>query len=193
MLLLRIVDLARKKGVDCLILKVDFEKAYDSVNWGFLKYMMVMMVFCEKWLGWLSACVFKGEVSVLVNGSPMEEVKMHKGLRQGDPLAPFLFLIVAEGLSGMMSKAVELGKFKGYNFQQSQSISLLQYADDTIVVGKASFENLWTLKATLRSFELASGLKVIFIKSCLFGVNVGGAFQGSQLRLWSRMRLRPLW
>lgn len=90
----------------------------------------------------MEACIFIGNVSILVNGSPTEEVRLQKGLRQGDPLAPFLFLIVAEGLSSLMCKVVELGSFSGYSFQQSHSISHLQYTDDTLLIGKASFQNL---------------------------------------------------
>lgn len=171
-----VVDLAKKSGDDCIIFKVDFEKAYDSVNWGLLKYVMRRMGFDEKWMRWMGACIFKGHVSVLVNGSPMEEVLLQKGLRQGDPLAPFLFLLVAEGLSRMMSRVVELGLFSGFSFQQTKTISLLQYADDTIMVGKATYQNLWALKAVLRGFELVSGLKVNFHKSCIYGVNVGSEF-----------------
>lgn len=67
-------------------------------------------------MDWMKAWVFSGFVSVLVNGSPTQEVKLEKGLRQGDPLAPFLFLIVAEALSGMMRRAVECRKFSGFQF-----------------------------------------------------------------------------
>lgn len=95
----------------------------------------------------MAVCVFK-DVSVLVNGSPTKEVRLHKGLRQGDPLAPFLFLIVVEDLDSMMRKAVKLGKLCGYSFQQSHEISHLQYANDTLMVGNASFKNLWTLKGS---------------------------------------------
>lgn len=65
-----IVDLAKKKGQRCFILKVDFEKAYDSVSWVFLKYMLGRMGFCDKWLAWMNACVLSGHVSVLVIGGP---------------------------------------------------------------------------------------------------------------------------
>lgn len=138
----KIVDLAKKRGDDCLILKVDFEKAYDSVNWGFIKYLLTRMGFCDKWLGWMPACVFKGYVLVLINGSTSEEVRLEKGLRKGDPLAPFLFLIVTEGLSILMDRAVELGRYSGYSFQESYCISHLQYANDTLLASKVSFDNL---------------------------------------------------
>ncbi|PNX66623.1 ribonuclease H, partial [Trifolium pratense] len=70
-------------------------------------------------------------MSILVNGSPTADFNVGRGLRQGDPLSPFLFLIVAEGLAGLMRKAVELGKFKGYSINDDIQFQILQFADDT--------------------------------------------------------------
>ncbi|MCH79402.1 LINE-1 reverse transcriptase like [Trifolium medium] len=172
-----VVDLAKRSGKQCLIFKVDFEKAYDSVEWEFLEYMLRRFGFCEVWIGWIKACVFGGNLSVLVNGSPTGEISIQRGLKQGDPLGAFLFLLVAEGFGGAMRKAVTSNLFHGFKIScDGPSISHLQYADDTLCIGEASVENLWTLKAILRGFELASGLKVNFWKSCLMGINVSDDF-----------------
>lgn len=81
--------------------------------------------------------------------------------------------MVAEGFSGLMCNAVNLHLFEGFRFpEEGLEISHLQYANDTLCIGKASVENLWTLKALLRRFEMTSELKVNFLKSCLIGVNV---------------------
>lgn len=142
--------------------------------------MMDRLGFCEKWRGWIRECVCSGKCSVLVNGSPTGEINLQKGLEQGDPLAPFLFLIVAEGLSGLMNKAVSLGKFTGLKIgTEGPHISLLQYADDTIVVGEASWDNLWVMKSMFRCYVLVSGLKVNFNKTRVFGINVDEAFMSS--------------
>ncbi|MCI07590.1 LINE-1 reverse transcriptase like, partial [Trifolium medium] len=111
-----LLDLAKRRKDKCLFFKVDFERAYDTVNWNFLEYMLVRMGFAEGWRRWIRACVFQSSMSVLVNGSPTADFCVGKGLRQGDPLSPFLFLIVAEGLSGLMSKAVDNKRFHGYKF-----------------------------------------------------------------------------
>ncbi|MCH84503.1 LINE-1 reverse transcriptase like, partial [Trifolium medium] len=172
-----VVELAKKSKRECLIFKVDFEKAYDSVDWGFLEYMLQRCGFCEKWIGWIRVCVFAGNLSVLVNGSPTSEINIQRGLKQGDHLAPFLFLLVVEGFSGVMRKAVALNLFKGFSVGSNPLvISHLQYADDTLCIGEATVENLWSLKAILRGFEMASGLKVNFWKSALIGVNVPSSF-----------------
>jgi hypothetical protein len=165
------VDWAKKSKKDCLIFKVDFEKAYDSVEWNFLDYMLSRCGFCAKWIEWIRVCVFAGNLSVLVNGSPTGEINIQRGLKQGDPLAPFLFLLVVEGFSGVMRRAVDLELFRGFSVGSNPMvISHLQYADDTLCIGEASVENLWALKAILRGFELASGLKVNFWKSGLMGL-----------------------
>ncbi|MCI26762.1 LINE-1 reverse transcriptase like, partial [Trifolium medium] len=79
-----VVDLARRTGQGCLILKVDFEKAYDSVEWSFLDYMLDRFGFCSKWRDWIRACVFSDNMSVLINGRPSEEINIQRGLKQGD-------------------------------------------------------------------------------------------------------------
>jgi hypothetical protein len=128
-----VVDWVKKSKEVCIIFKVDFEKAYDSVDWGFLDYMLRWFGFCDKWIDWIRVCVFAGNLSVLVNGSPTEEINIQRGLKQGDLLAPFLFLIVAEGFSGVMCKAVDVGSFKGLMIgREPVRVSHLQYADDTI-------------------------------------------------------------
>lgn len=114
---------------------------------------------------------------MLVNGSPTEEIAIHKGLKQGDPLAPFLFLIMAEGLSSLMNNAVSIREFSGCKIgNEGPKISILQYADDTLVVGEASLDNLWTMKSVFRRFELVSSLKVNFKKTRLIGINVDEEF-----------------
>lgn len=130
-----------------------------------------------KWRAWIKECVFKVDLSILVNGSPTEEMSIQKGLKQGDPLAPFLFLLVAEGLAGLMRNAVSLGIFKGFKiWNEEEVISILQYANDTLLVGEATWSNLWATKSILRCFEMVSGLKVKFHKSRVIGVNVDNIF-----------------
>lgn len=118
----------------------------------------------------MKACVCGGSVLVLVNGSPTLEFPVERGLKQRDPLAPFLFLIVAEGLAGMVRSCVEKGFLESINPVVPSPI--LQYADDTLILCSNTRENLWCVKAVLRLFEMVSGLKVNFNKSCLVGLNI---------------------
>ena len=80
-----IIDVARKSRKECLIFKVDFEKAYVSVSCSFLDYMMRSLGFSDRRFRWICACIFCGNLYVLVNGCPTEEVNIHRGLKQGVP------------------------------------------------------------------------------------------------------------
>jgi len=153
--------------------KVDYEKAYDSVNWDFLYYMLNRLGFCDKWVGWIRECLTSSSVSVLVNGSPTKEFVPKRGLRQGDPMAPFLFLIVAEGLAGLVRQAVKKELYSGIKVgSNGTNVELLQFADDTLFLCETKAQNARTLKVVLRTFELASGLRVNFSKTKVGGTGV---------------------
>ena len=112
-------------------------------------------------------------MSVLVNGSPTKEFKPSRGLRQGDPLAPFLFLVVAEGLAGLVRQTVKANLLSGFKIERKEvELCFLQFVDDTLFLCEDSFTNVVTLKAILKGFELASGLKINFHKSKLAGINI---------------------
>jgi len=130
------------------------------------------------WCKWILECLSSPSVSVLVNGSPTEEFNLERGLRQGDPLSLFLFLIAAERLHVMMNSIVEQGLFAPYQVRAhgAMGISHLQFADDTLLVGDKSWGNIRILKSLLMLFELVSGLKIYFHKSMLYGVNVAGSW-----------------
>ncbi|GKC55651.1 putative RNA-directed DNA polymerase [Tanacetum coccineum] len=103
-----IIRMANIEKHKLLLFKVDFEKAFDSVNWNFFYNTMRQMGFGEKWIKWIFACLSSASISVLVNGSPSREFKMEIRLRQGDPLSPFLFLIIAEDLQISIFNAMNL-------------------------------------------------------------------------------------
>jgi len=119
-------------------------------------------------------CITTATTSVLVNGCPTDEFNFERGLRQGDLLSPFLFLLAAEGLNVMMSALILNGLFTPYGVgaQKNVMVSHLQFADDTLLLGVKSWANVRAMKAVMLLFESVSRLKVNFHKSMLFGVNV---------------------
>jgi len=151
-----VVDEATKLKKDLMLFKVDFEKAYDSVDWGYLDAVMERMSFPVLWRKWIRECVGTATASVLVNGSPTDEFTLHKGLRQGDPLSPFMFLIAAEGLHILMKAMVDNHLFTGYSVGTPNpvGVSHLQFADDTLLLGHKSWANIRALRATLIMFEM---------------------------------------
>ncbi|GKV32614.1 hypothetical protein SLEP1_g41208 [Rubroshorea leprosula] len=168
-----VIDEVKKKRKEAFLFKIDLEKAYDKVSWRFLDFMMQKSGFSNTWREWIMECLRSSMVSVLVNGSPTRQFSMSRGLRQGDPLSPFLFLIIAEGINGLVMKAVEKGLLEGVEVGgKGFKISHLQYADDTLLFGTATEENVWAMKSILRTFELVLGLKINFNKSQLIGIGV---------------------
>ncbi|GLU14932.1 hypothetical protein SLE2022_314720 [Rubroshorea leprosula] len=117
-------------------------------------------------------CLSIARVLVLVNGSLIKEFVMGKGLSQGDPLSP-LFLLVGEGLHGLVQKAEEEGLLHGVEIgRREMSISLLQFEDDITILGKAESGNIWMVKIILQWFKMMSGLRINFHKSSVCGFNV---------------------
>nr|KAJ0197982.1 hypothetical protein LSAT_V11C700375200 [Lactuca sativa] len=104
---------AKSKGRKMLLFKAYFNKAFDSVNWVYLDSIMNQMGFGNKWRYWIRNCLESGRASVIINGSPTNEFSMTKGVRQGGPLSPFLFIIAMEGLNVAMKTAIEKGVFDG--------------------------------------------------------------------------------
>ncbi|KAK2660969.1 hypothetical protein Ddye_007502 [Dipteronia dyeriana] len=111
-----IIHLWKYDNKGSLLVKLDFKIAYDCVDHGFLDAMMREMGFGEKWRRWMQSCISTPMLSVLVNGSPTSEFGIERGLRQGDPLSPFLFNTLIEGLSSLFRKACNLGLISGASF-----------------------------------------------------------------------------
>ncbi|XP_021991435.1 uncharacterized protein LOC110888201 [Helianthus annuus] len=155
------------------ILKIDFEKAYDNINWNFVLDILAQMGFSDKWCLWIKGVITSARASILVNGAPTSEFKCHKGMRQGDPISPFLFFIVMEALSCMISKACSLGIVKGVSLPNSGPVvSHLLSTDDAIILGEWSKDNILNAVRILRCFYACSGLQINFTKSNLFGIGL---------------------
>ncbi|XP_035843871.1 uncharacterized protein LOC110927588 [Helianthus annuus] len=148
-----------------------FVKAYDNVNWNFLIATMSQMGFLNKWCMWIRGILESARSSILVNGSPTFEFQCSKGLRQGDPISPFLFIIV-EVLSCMIEKARSEEEFSGIYIPNGPCVSHLFYADDAVILGEWSSSNIRNVVRILRVFNIFSGLKINLDKCNIFGIGV---------------------
>ncbi|KAJ9707046.1 hypothetical protein PVL29_002163 [Vitis rotundifolia] len=168
-----IVDERRRSGEEGVIFKIDFEKAYDHVRWDFLDHVLEKKGFSPRWRKWMSGCLSSVSYAVLVNGNAKRWVKTSRGLRQGDPLSPFLFTLVADVLSRFLLRAEERNMLEGFRVGRNRTrVSHLQFADDTIFFSNSREEELQTLKSLLLVFGHISGLKVNLDKSNIYGINL---------------------
>nr|GEX55860.1 RNA-directed DNA polymerase, eukaryota [Tanacetum cinerariifolium] len=157
----------KHKKQQAMIFKVDFAKAYDSIRWNFLDDVLQSFGFGSKWRYWILGSLSSGMASILVNGSPTSEFQFHCGLKQGDPLAPYLFILVMESLHLSFSRVVDASIFKGIKIGNSITISHLFYVDDAVFVDEWSDDNLSRIMHVLHYFSLSSGLK-INVKKVIF-------------------------
>jgi hypothetical protein len=136
------LDFCLKSGESGLLCKLDMEKAYDHVTWDFLLYMLRRCGFGQKWCSWIEFCIFSASFSVLVNGSPAGFFNSLRGIRQGDPLSPFLFVIVMKAFSRMVKASIDHSLFFGFTVgargRGQVHISHLLFVDDTLVFCGAS-------------------------------------------------------
>jgi hypothetical protein len=163
-------ELKRRKQSG-IILKLDFEKAYDKVNWEFLLQVLSMRGFPIVWCQWMEKVVSKGSVCVCVqvNGEQGSFFQTKKGLRQGDPLSPILFNIVADMLAVLIESSKRLGFIDGLvPHLVEDGLSILQYADDTILFLEDGLVKARGLRLVLNAFERLSRLKINFHKSELY-------------------------
>nr|GFA14429.1 RNA-directed DNA polymerase, eukaryota [Tanacetum cinerariifolium] len=162
----------KNKKKQALVFKADFTKAYDSVRWDFLLDVLHAFGFGPRWHNWIQAIFSSNMASLLINGSPTIEFPIHRGLKQGDLLAPLLFILVMESLHISVSRVVNDGLFKGIQISGSMHLSHLFYADDAVFLGEWSESNLDNLIRILKCFLRASGLRINVNKSQILGVGL---------------------
>jgi hypothetical protein len=169
------------KNMQAIVLKLDFEKAYDRVNWDFLKEVLLRKGFSGAYMHRILQLVSGGQTAISINGEIGPFFRNKRGVRQGDPISPLLFDLVADALDGMLTRAKEAGHFAGVVPHLIEGgVSHLQYADDTIILIQNTQLGITNLKFLLICFELLSGMKINFHKS---EVLVLGAPQAEQARV----------
>ena len=152
-----------------VVLKLDFEKAYDKVNWDFLLDCHRKRGVNSKWCGWVSQILKNGTVSVKINNTTGPYFQSHKGVRQGDPLSPYLFLICAEALSNMLQVEENNGTLIWVKVcREAPQISHLLFADDSLILMRADGPNVACLRRVLDDYCTSSSQLVSEAKSSIY-------------------------
>ncbi|KAM2060238.1 hypothetical protein ACFX1T_045454 [Malus domestica] len=152
-----------------MAIKQDMVKAYDRIEWDFLISIMTKMGFAPLFSKWIKACISTVSFSILVNGTPTGYIVPQRGLRQGDLLSPFLFLLCTEGLLMLLRKGIELGALHGFKFTPSGTpLTHLFFADDSVVFGNATVDEARAVVEALQVYARGSGQEINLTKSSVF-------------------------
>jgi hypothetical protein len=147
-----------------MALKLDMSKAYDRMEWDFLESMLRKLGFVDRWINLLMMCVRTVTYSILINGRPYGRIVSSRGLRQGDHLSPYLFILCAEALSSLIRNSERVGGITRVPISRGGTrIHHLFFADDSILFCKANLRE-WLLER----YERASGQKINREKTSIF-------------------------
>lgn len=151
-----------------MAVKMDMSKAYDIVEWKFTAQVMKRLGFHEKWIKWIMQCITSVSYSYLINDSVYGLVKPHRGIWQGDPISPYLFILCGEVLSGLCRKAELEGSMRGVRVARGcPRVNHLLFADDTMIFCNSTSESCLALLRILQDYESVSGQKVNIAKSAI--------------------------
>ena len=135
------------------ILKIDLSKAYDRVSWLYIRFLLTHLGFGISFIRWIMSCITTVSFSVLINGAASPFFHAERGLRQGCPLSPLLFLLVAEGLSRAIRVARDEGRFSGIKVAPNVSITHLLFVDDVLIFCSGDRGETRVLKEILELFS----------------------------------------
>ncbi|XP_060965141.1 uncharacterized protein LOC133034132 [Cannabis sativa] len=149
-------------------LKLDMEKAFDRVEWDFLLAILRKFNFPAKFINLIHQCISSVTIRFNINGQVSDPILPSRGIRQGDPLSPYLFLLCSEGLAAALRLQEQRGFFRGISIARTApSISHLLFADDTLLFTIASPSYCDALKEALTMYNLATGQRVNYSKSSI--------------------------
>ncbi|WCJ35671.1 DNAse I-like superfamily protein [Euphorbia peplus] len=170
-LLQEVIGTMRKRYLrkNSMVLKLDLEKAYDRISWSFLRDTLIEVGMPNGLVNVIMECVTSSSLQVLWNGEKTEDFRPTRGLRQGDPLSPYLFVLCMERLSHLIIDAVSNRSWKAVRASQSgPALSHIFFADDIVLMSEASFQQAQVIKSILSFFCDCSGQKVSLAKSRVF-------------------------
>lgn len=172
-------------------MKLDMSKTYDRVEWGFLRRLLLTMGFDDRWVNLIMDCVSTVSYSFVINGGVCGRVNPSRGLRQGDPLSPYLFILIADAFSKMLETKVQERKLHGVKASRNgPEISHLLFADDSLLFTRATQQECSVIVDILNQYEKASGQKINYDKSEVsFSKGVRAAQKEELLRI---LNMRPV-
>ncbi|VFQ72006.1 unnamed protein product [Cuscuta campestris] len=148
-----------------LTLKLDITKAFDNISWSYIEKCLGHFGFSHIFISLVMNSIKFSVVSILINGNSSKAFNPKRGVRQGDPLSPYIFIIAMEGLTRSLNHLHSLGCLKKYNTGRIQTVNHLTFADDVLIFTNGSLHNLKKLRSFLSGFEKATVLHLNLAKS----------------------------
>jgi hypothetical protein len=150
-------------------IKLDMSKAYDRVEWSFLEAVMGKLDFAKSWINLIMACVPLVNYSIIINGNELGKIFPSRGIRQGDPISPYLFIICAKAFSSLLQHAKGKGAISGVpTSKKGPKISHLFFAGDSLIFCKANQVEWRRILRILEVSERGSGQKINLHKTAVF-------------------------
>ena len=143
-----------------MAIKIDIKKAFDSMSWPFIMEVLSAFGFHKTFCDWIMAIFQSARISILLPGGAKGYFPCSRGVRQRDPLSPLLFCLAEDFLSRLLTRRVNDGKFLPIATARYVAPSHLLYADDVLIFGRASRQNLKALKDLFRVYGQLSGQEV---------------------------------
>eukprot|EP00253_Pinus_taeda_P018598 PITA_18598 len=161
-----------------MMIKLDLSKAYDCLSWRYLRKVLEVYGFEKRWIEWIYSMISTPIFSILVNGTPTKTFNASRGIRQGDPISPFLFILAAEGLERIIKREIRKKKISGLKpWGNNLAITHQQFVDDIMLFGEVSIKEVRAIKEVLEIFMEASGMEINKEKSCTFIFNTPEAIK----------------
>jgi hypothetical protein len=167
------LHLCHKSHKELIILKLNFEKAFDRIENQTMLQIMEHNGFNATWLQWMSSIFNSGTSAILLNGVPGKSFHCRTGVRHGDPLSPLLFVLAADLLHTLLNKAMDQHLLNlPIPLVCSTDFPIIQYAEDTLIIMEGCARKLIFLKSLLQIFATSTSLKVNYSKSMMVPINI---------------------
>ncbi|XP_048492374.1 uncharacterized protein LOC125493253 [Beta vulgaris subsp. vulgaris] len=173
----------RKSAPARCTLKVDLKKAYDSLNWEFIRELLIGLNFPERFIHWIMECLTTPSYSLSVNGGLNGFFQGKRGIRQGDPISPLIFVLAMEYFTRLMKKMSHRVEFKFHHRCEQLKIHHLIFADDLMLFSKGDIQSVVLLVRTLKAFAESSGLEASPEKTAIYFGNVKEVDQNRILQI----------